>query len=72
MAGRFNRKAKAVMVHSKVVAPKTGKMPKTVPKARQSAIFLRLIPSLSIDFAKLNIFVLISLIMIKNCFHQIR
>ena len=72
MAGRFNLSVRAAAVHSKVVAPKTGKMPNTNPREMHSAIFLRLIPSLSIDFTKLNIFVLIALIMIMKYFHQIR
>jgi hypothetical protein len=35
------------MVHNTVVVPKTGKMPRTIPKVMQRAIFLLLIPSLS-------------------------
>jgi hypothetical protein len=59
MAGIFNRKAKAANVHNMVVMPKTGKIPNPTPNAMLKAIFLRLIPSLSIDFTNLNIFVFI-------------
>ena len=63
MTGRFNRIVKAAAVHSKVVVPKTGNIPRTIPPAMHSDIFLKLIPSLSIDFTKFNIFVLTAVIM---------
>jgi len=48
--------------------PKTGNIPKTIPTAMHSDIFRKLIPSLSIDFTKFNIFVLTALIMKASYF----